>query len=73
MDTIAQIEPLKAARAMAFDLIFRELRIFSRRADLPEERIALAELEREILTIEQRWRTAGMIEPEPELQEEPAA
>jgi hypothetical protein len=72
MDTIAEIEPLKAARALAFDLIFKELRIFSRRADLPEERIALAELEREILTIEERWRTAGMIdEPKPEL--EPAA
>ena len=72
MDTIAEVEPLKTARAMAFDLIFKEIKIFSRRADLPEERIALAELEREILTIEQRWKTAGMID-EPELQEEPAA
>jgi hypothetical protein len=73
MNTIAEIEPLKAARALAFDLIFKEIKIFSRRADLPEERIALAELEREILTIEQRWRTAGMIDQEPELEEEPAA
>jgi hypothetical protein len=72
MNTIAEIEPLKAARALAFDLIFKEIKIFSRRADLPEERIALAELEREILTIEARWRTAGMID-EPELEEEPAA
>lgn len=72
MNTIAEVEPLKAARAMAFDLIFKEIKIFSRRADLPEERIALAELEREILTIEERWTTAGMIDkPEPEL--EPAA
>jgi hypothetical protein len=70
MQTIAEIEPLKTARAMAFDLIFKEIKIFSRRADLPEERIALAELEREILTIEKRWQNAGMIdepEPEPEL------
>jgi hypothetical protein len=73
MNTIAEIEPLKAARALAFDLIFKEIKIFSRRADIPEERIALAELEREILTIEQRWRTAGMIDQEPELDEEPAA
>ena len=50
MDTIAEIEPLKAARARAFELIFREIKMFSRRADLPEKRIALAELEREILT-----------------------
>lgn len=69
---IAQVEPLKAARAMAFDLIFKEIRIFSRRADLPEERIALAELEREMLTIEERWTTAGMIE-KPQLEGEPVA
>ena len=71
MDTVAELEPLKAARALAFDLIFREIKIFSRRADLPEERIALAELEREILKIEDRWKTAGLID-EPAL-EEPAA
>ena len=73
MDTIAEIEPLKAARALAFELIFREIKIFSRRADLPEKRIALAELEREILTIEKRWTAAGMIDEQPELEEEPAA
>jgi hypothetical protein len=71
MNTIAEVEPLKAARALAFDLIFREIKIFSRRAHLPEERIALAELEREILTINERWRTAGLIDEPPIL--EPAA
>ena len=71
METVAELEPLKVARALAFDLIFREIKIFSRRANLPEERIALAELEREILTIEERWKTAGLID-EPAL-EEPAA
>lgn len=64
---------MKAARALAFDLIFREIKIFSRRAHLPEERIALAELEREILTIEERWKTAGLISEELALEEEPAA
>jgi len=73
MNTIAEVEPLKAARARSFELIFREIKIFSRRADLPEQRIALAELEREILTIEERWKTAGMIDEEPELEVEPAA
>jgi hypothetical protein len=72
MRTIAEVEPLKAARALAFDLIFREIKIFSRRAHLPEERIALAELEREILTINERWKTAGLID-EPAALEEPAA
>jgi hypothetical protein len=71
MNTIVEVEPLKAARALAFDLIFREIKIFSRRAHLPEERIALAELEREILTILDRWKTAGLID-EPAL-EDPAA
>ena len=70
MITAAEVEPLKTARALAFDLIFKEIKIFARRADLPEERIALAELEREILTIEERWTAAGMID-KPEL--EPAA
>jgi hypothetical protein len=71
--TVVEAESLKkAARALAFDLIFREIKIFSRRANIPEERIALAELEREILTIEERWKTAGLID-EPALEEEPAA
>jgi hypothetical protein len=70
--TIAEIEQLKVSRALAFELIFRELKIFSRRANLPEDRIALAELEREILTVEQRWRTAGLVDELPE-EEEPAA
>jgi hypothetical protein len=72
MDTIAEVEPLKRARALAFDLIFHEIKVFSRRANLPEERIALAELEREILTIEERWTAAGLVDEEPDL-EEPAA
>ena len=73
METIiAELSPLKAARALAFDLIFREIKIFSRRADVPEERIALAELEREILTIEERWKAAGLVDEQPE-EEEPAA
>jgi hypothetical protein len=72
MNLIAEVEPLKTARAMALDLIFKEIKVFARRADLPEERIGLAELEREILTIKARWQTAGMID-EPELEEEPAA
>jgi hypothetical protein len=72
MKTIAEVEQLKVARALAFELIFREIKMFSRRANLPEERIALAELEREILTVEERWKKAGLID-EPALLEEPAA
>jgi hypothetical protein len=71
MESIVELEPLKAARALAFDLIFREIKMFSRRADVPEERIALAELEREILTIEQRWKAAGLVNEPPD-EEEPA-
>jgi hypothetical protein len=72
MKTIAEVEQLKVSRALAFELIFREIKMFSRRANLPEERIALAELEREILKIEERWKAAGLIDDEPDL-EEPAA
>jgi hypothetical protein len=55
---------LKAARARHLDGVLREIKLFSRRADQPEDRAALAELERELLTIETRWRKAGLIEPE---------
>jgi hypothetical protein len=70
--TVVEAEPLKAARALAFDLIVREIKIFSRRANLPVQRMALAELEGEILKIEERWKAAGLIDDEPDL-EEPAA
>jgi len=65
--TILETHLLKVARARHLDGILREIKLFSRRADQPEERAALAELERELLTIETRWRKAGLIEAEPEL------
>jgi hypothetical protein len=55
------VDRLKAERALLLDLFVRQLKIFSKRALLPEERIALAELERELLTIRERWQTAGLL------------
>jgi len=73
MNAIAEAEPLKAARALACDLIFREIKIFSRRAHLAVERIALGELELEIEKIVERWRADGLIDEQSILEEEPAA
>jgi hypothetical protein len=50
----------------------REIKHCSRRADHPEDRMALAELERELLTIQVRWIRAGLVEslePDPEVAE----
>jgi hypothetical protein len=71
MNTVIEEERLKASRAVAFDLIFREIKIFFRRANAPADRQAFAELQHEILKIQERWQTAGLID-EPDL-EEPAA
>jgi hypothetical protein len=52
---------LMAARARHLEAVIREIKVFSRRAPLPEDRMALAELERELRTIESRWRKAGLV------------
>jgi len=58
--------PLKKARARHIDGLLREVKLCSRRAEIPEERAALAELERELLSIEERWRSAGLVISQPE-------
>jgi hypothetical protein len=66
--TILKPQPLKKARARHIEGLLREIKHCSRRADDPEDRAALAELEREFLTIQERWITAGLmeaLEPEP--------
>ncbi len=59
--TILKPLPLKKARARHIDALLREVKLCSRRAEHPEERAALAELERELLSIEERWKTAGLV------------
>lgn len=56
-----RVDRLKTERALLLDLFVRQVKILSKRASLPEERIALAELERELLTIRERWQTAGFL------------
>jgi len=62
LDPLMQIrvDRLKIERALLLDLFVRQLKILSKRANLPEERIALAELERALLTIREHWQTAGL-------------
>lgn len=61
MGTILEPDLLANARAKQLGEMLREVRLFSRRADIPEDRMALAEIERELLEIEKRWRAAGLL------------
>lgn len=55
---------LRQCRRRQLAELTRETRLFAKRAQLPEDRVALAELERELLNVEQRWLAAGMIDRE---------
>lgn len=53
---------LTTARACRIEDLTNDLRVYGRRAKTPEDRVALAELERELLGIRQRWLDAGLIQ-----------
>ena len=57
---------VKRARAGHIEWLLREIKSCSRRAASPEERSAAADLERELLNIEERWKTAGLIDAQPQ-------
>jgi hypothetical protein len=61
VSNILNPEAVKVARGRYLDIVLREIKLCSRRADEPEDRAALAELERELLTIEKRWCMAGLV------------
>ncbi len=60
--TVLEAAALANARATQLGEMLREVKLFSRRAEQPEDRAALAEIERELLEIEKRWRDAGLLE-----------
>lgn len=57
---------VKERRKAQLDAMLKEARVFARKATVPEDRIALAEIERELLDMQTRWRDAGLL-PEPPL------
>jgi hypothetical protein len=61
VSTVLEPDLLANARATQLGEMLREVKLFSRRADAPEDRAALAELERELLEIGKRWSSAGML------------
>ena len=54
------------AREAALSDIEKEVGIFGRRAKLPADKVAFAELQQELLEVRSRWQDGGLL-PEPEL------
>ena len=68
MTSPLDIDTLMSARERTLCEMLKELRLFSRRAKEPEDRVALAEIERELLEVRRRWEKNGLI-AEHELEE----
>lgn len=58
---------LTTRRKVQLDEMVRETQVFSRKARLPEDRIALAEIERELLLLRKRWEAEGKLNGQEEL------
>lgn len=58
---------MERRRQQLEDLIGQS-RLFSRRARLPEDRIALGEIERELMQLKDRWLADGKISAQVELE-----
>jgi hypothetical protein len=58
---------LEERRKVQLDEVVRETRLFSKRADLPEDRIALAEIERALLDLMERWHEEGKLNGQADL------
>lgn len=66
IDDIFKPEELRAARTMVYADEIRQLKLTSKRAPTPAERIALAELEQRMRAVHAELLTAGMVDPLPE-------
>lgn len=61
MSAVLEAVQLTERRRVQLDEILRETRLFSRRAEIPEDRIALAEIERELMDLMERWYAEGKL------------
>ena len=66
---VLDVALLARARARQLSELLKETRLFSRRAIEPEDRAALAEIERELINVQERWHQAGLTTIE--VEEEP--
>lgn len=62
MNSVFELANLSLSRDTCLNDLLRETRVFSKRAVVPEDRVALAELERELLNVRERWVAVGLIE-----------
>jgi hypothetical protein len=58
---------LSEARRKFLEERRNEVKNYRRRADTPEDHIAIAEFEHELIEIEKRWERAGLINGQEEL------
>lgn len=61
-------ELLMERRRQQLEDLIGQSRLFSRRARLPEDRIALGEIERELMQLKDRWLADGKISAQVELE-----
>lgn len=59
--TPLDIDRMREARDRNLTDTIKEVKVFSRRAHGPEDRAALAELEKELLLVREKWSAAGML------------
>lgn len=62
--TILDVPRMQLARRERLTEMIKEARVFSRRAEIPEDRAALAEIERSLLNLEADWERKGLLAPQ---------
>jgi hypothetical protein len=65
--TAMSADRLSESRKEKLATMVHEVQIYSRRAKTPEDKIALAEIEHELIEITKRWERAGLINGQEEL------
>ena len=64
IESLFKPEELKAARTQVLDEEVKQLQVFARRADTPQKRVALSELEQRVMLWRQELAEAGLVEPQ---------
>lgn len=63
---------LQEARSRKLQEVLREVQCFGRRAKEPSDRIAMAELEHELVQLRARWQQQGLLPQSPNSQPQEA-
>lgn len=67
--SVFALPSLSEARERLLGMAIHEQQAWAKRAKVPEEKVALAEIEQELINIREKWKSQGLILSEPQLQE----